>query len=269
MRRLITILTIGGLLAIGPGMVFAAGPNHAGAQTYGWNLSGDVMPVPPYGSLDIPGSATTSKLLVNQPNGKVGAMVTGVMNGLLPNTTYTVYLSNPYQPYHRASVAGSYTMDVLYAGDHYTYDLNLTQTGTAIGGTLHDPYLPGTLPVTGTITGNNLSFSVDYGAGSVQGVRTFTGVIGSSGALSGTWTQTGTQGGGSTWSTTSGTATLSGGSTGWTGQLAGTEPITFTTDGAGSGSWHHNFVGPAPSAFSVWINASGGTVLISDNVTLD
>ncbi len=258
-----------GLLAVGPGMVFAAATNHPGAQTYGWHLSGAVMPVPPYGSMDISGSDTASKMIVNQPNGKMGAVVTGVMNGLLPNTTYTVYPSNPYQPYIAANVAGSYTMDVLYAGTHFTYHLTLTQTGNTLSGTLNDPYLPGSLAVSGTLVGNDVSFSVNYGPGSSQGVRTFSGVIGVSGALSGTWNETGTEGGSDTWSTVSGTAERAHGSTGWPGLLPGVGSSTFVTDGTGSGSWHYNFAAPAPTRFSVWINAPGGTVLISDNVALN
>ena len=64
--------------------VLAVKPVDTGAQTYAWHLSGDVMPVPPYGSIDIPGSDTASKLIVNQPNGNTEVAITGVMNGLLP-----------------------------------------------------------------------------------------------------------------------------------------------------------------------------------------
>lgn len=84
-----------------PSIAFAAKPagNLAGAQKVDWNLSAAVMPVPPYGSRDIPGSDTASKLIVNQPNGAIEVTITGAMNGLNPNTTYTVYLSNGYTPY--------------------------------------------------------------------------------------------------------------------------------------------------------------------------
>jgi len=70
--------------------------NLAGAEKVPWNLSADVMPVPPYGSRDILGSDTASKLIVNQPNGAVEVTITGVMNGLHPDTTYTIYLSKEY-----------------------------------------------------------------------------------------------------------------------------------------------------------------------------
>ncbi|MBN1367671.1 MAG: hypothetical protein JW967_07075 [Dehalococcoidales bacterium] len=73
--------------------------NMAGAVKVAWNLSAAVMPVPPYGSQDIPGSDTASKLIVNQPNGKVEVAMTGAMKGLNADTTYTVYLSKCYEPY--------------------------------------------------------------------------------------------------------------------------------------------------------------------------
>ena len=68
--------------------------NLAGAQEVPWNLSSDVMPVPPWGLSDIDGSDTASKLIVNQPNGNTEVVITGAMNGLNPNTVYTVYPSN-------------------------------------------------------------------------------------------------------------------------------------------------------------------------------
>ena len=76
--------------------------NLAGAVEVPWNLSAAVMPVPPYGdygTLDIPGSDTASKLIVNQPNGAVEVTITGAMNSLHPDTTYNVFLSKGYTPY--------------------------------------------------------------------------------------------------------------------------------------------------------------------------
>src|SRR3989344_4892099 len=139
-------LLISGILLVSvfalTGGVYAAKPagNYAGAVTYDWNLSGAVMPVPPYGSLDIPGSDTASKLIVNQPNGKVLANMTGVMNGLNPNTEYTVYLSNVYTPYVFTgwNVAGSWNMGFSCttgcSGGPYVHDAVLTQSGSTIGG---------------------------------------------------------------------------------------------------------------------------------------
>lgn len=189
-----------------------------------------------------------------------------IMNGLLPNTTYTVYLSNGYTPYVVGQVAGVYAMQVMYQGNPYNYTLTLSQSGTTVTGTLNDPYLPGTLAVSGTVSGNTVTFSVTY-PGGWQGTRTFTGTI-ASGNLSGTWSETGPEGGADVWSTTGGGAIMASGSTGWPGLLPGTTPFTFTTDNLGSGSWHYNFTGKAPTVFSVWINGAGATILISDSITL-
>jgi len=99
-KAIVFILIVALILLVTPGTVFAAKPagNLAGAIKVPWNLSADVMPVPPYGSRDIPGSDTASKLVVNQPNGATEVTITGAMNGLNPNTTYTVYLSKGYVP---------------------------------------------------------------------------------------------------------------------------------------------------------------------------
>jgi hypothetical protein len=42
---------------------------------------------------------TASKLIVNRPNGNTWLTLTGIMRGLAPRTTYTVYISNGYAPY--------------------------------------------------------------------------------------------------------------------------------------------------------------------------
>ena len=62
MRKLFTgsIIAIDLLLIAAP--AFAVKPESA-AQFIDWNLSGDVMPVPPWGLADIPGSDTASKLI--------------------------------------------------------------------------------------------------------------------------------------------------------------------------------------------------------------
>jgi hypothetical protein len=70
--------------------------NLAAAEEVAWHVSAEVGPVPPYGDGDILGSDTASKLIVNQPNGNTEVALTGVMNGLNPNTVYTVLLSKGY-----------------------------------------------------------------------------------------------------------------------------------------------------------------------------
>jgi len=253
------------------GTAFATKNNQAGAQKYGWHLSADVMPVPPYGSLDIPGSDTASKLIVNQPNGKVQAMVTGVMNGLNPDTTYTVYLSNPYTlDVERWDVTGTYRWLVLSTYDHdlviTTQNPDGTFSGTGGYPAGSSPYTdPGQTSetITGQVIENQITFTTTY-AGWPYSV-TVLGTIAHDGSMSGTspWE----------WHTTSGAATSTMIGSGWTGQFGNTAPFTFTTDDTGSGSWHVNlragdFSGTGQKSLSVWINEAGRTMLISDVFTV-
>jgi len=251
--------------------------NLAGAEEVAWNLSADVMPVPKYGSRDIPGSDTASKLIVNQPNGAVEVTMTGVMNGLNPNTTYTVYLSKGYTPYVPLDVTGTYTWLVLST---YHHDLVITTqnpdgTFSGTGGypAGSSPYTAaGQTPeiITGQVTGNQITFITTYLGPYNPGYSvTVIGTIASDGSMSGTspWE----------WHTTSGAATLASGSTGWPGLFTSTVPaFTFTTDEFGAESWHINlrdsdFPGAGTYTLSVWINEAGLTMLISDtfNVIVD
>lgn len=241
--------------------------NLAGAQNVGWKLSAAVMPVPPYGSLDIPGSDTASKLIFNQPNGKVSAMVTGVMNGLHPNTTYTVYLSNSYTPFVAANITGITGFDFEYLDGPYVHDATLSQTGLAVTGNGGYP-AGGTFSyawsiTSGSVVGNHVHLVMDYTHGA-SCTMTMDGDVAAGGTISGgIWSDNCFGARSGTWASV-GMATFATGSTGWSGQLAGTTPFTFTTDSLGSGSWHYNFTGSVPD-FSVWINEAGGTMLISNN----
>jgi len=125
MKKIISIILGLALVLVFAGKVSAVKPsgNLAGAEKVDWNLSADVMPVPPYGSRDIPGSDTASKLIVNQPNGAVEVTITGAMNGLNPDTTYTVYLSKGYTPYTPPSVEGLWIWTVLGT---YVHDITIT-----------------------------------------------------------------------------------------------------------------------------------------------
>lgn len=244
--------------------------NLAAAQKVPWHLSGAVMPVPPYGSFDIPGSDIASKLIVNQPNGNTEVTITGVMNGLNPNTVYTVYLSKAYTPYTSANVVGTFTWLVLGT---YSHDLVIdTQNPDgSFSGTGGYPagFAPYTDPgqtseiITGQVTGNQITFTTTYNGPYNPGYSaTASGTIAPDGTMSGTspWE----------WHSTSGAATPASGSTGWPGLFTSTvQPFTFTTDEFGSGSWHVNlrdgdFTGPGTYELSVWINTSGLTMLISD-----
>ena len=254
--------------------------NLAGAEEVAWNLSGDVMPVPPYGpygKVDIPGSDTASKLIVNQPNGAVEVTITGVMNGLTPTTTYTVYLSKEYTKYTPINIMGTYTWLVLgtYLHDMIINTQNPDGTFSGIGGypAGNSPYTSsGQTPetITGQVMGNaiNITFTTTYiGPYNPGYTVTVLGTIAEDGSMSGVipWE----------WHTISGNATVASGSTGWPGLFTITVPkFTFTTDIYGSGSWHVNlrdsdFQDPGTYTLSVWIN--NGTILISNNfqVTVD
>ncbi|MFA5366972.1 MAG: hypothetical protein WC333_03765 [Dehalococcoidia bacterium] len=254
-----------------PALAAKPAGNLAGAQKIDWNLSSEVMPVPPYGAMDIPGSDTASKLIVNQPNGKTKAAITGSMDGLNPNTTYTVYLSKGYTPYTPVNVIGTYTWLVLST---YSHDLFITQqnpdgTFSGTGG-----YPAGaatyatTETITGKVTGNQITFTTKYAGPYNPGyTATASETIAADGSMSGNspWE----------WHTTSGAATPASGSTGWPGLFTSTvQPFTFTTDADGAGCWHINLTaadfpaGGPDYQLSVWINKAGRTILISDTFSV-
>ena len=242
------------------------------------------MPVPPYGSRDISGSDTASKLIVNQPNGKVEAAITGVMNGLDPNTEYTVFLSNEYEPYVETggwNVEGDWTCSFFLSGGAGPYNHHMTVisqdilTGVLSGNGYWIGHLSYTWDILGSSTVTSSTFILNnLYTGSNPGYSAhWEADINSSGELvNGTWSAPGQTG---TWSSTSGSATKTyTGNTGWSGLFTSTLPaFTFTTDEFGSSSWHINmrdddFPGPGTHTLSVWIN-DGGTLLISDNFDVE
>jgi len=91
------------------------------------------------------------------------------------------------------SVNGSNSVDVGYDGQDLVYSVSFTQSGSSLSGTLDDPYYPTSGPISGSISGNSITFTFSYPSGSIQGTRTYTGTIDPSGAVSGTWTQTGSE----------------------------------------------------------------------------
>lgn len=254
----------------------AAKTNNAGAVKYEWHLSGDVMPVPPYGSLDIPGSDAASKLIVNQPSGKVvQANITGVMNGLEPLTEYTVYLSNVYTPFEFLGwdVAKSWVINVNYQDVDYPENLILSGSATSLTGSLSLVSPAGASPWTidsGSVTGDSISLHGYYNSDPAM-TMTLSGTIAADGSMSGTWADEfpGTRTG--TWSSTSGQASKNySGTAGWPGLLTSdVQPFTFMTNDEGSGSWHVNLKGTSFAGFSAWVNSAGGTILISDPITLN
>ncbi len=259
-------------------------PKQAGAQKVPWNLSGAVMPVPPfglYGTGDIPGSDTASKLIVNRPNGNTWLTLTGIMRGLAPRTTYTVYISNGYTPYVQTGwdVSGTYTIDLTLEGTDYVEYLVLTQTESGITGTYLALDEAGTLSRwnidSGSVTGDQLTFSAHF-QDDTGTVATFSATIAPDGTLvAGTWADAapGTRSG--AWMSTAGNAVMTHtGDAEWPGLFsAGVQPFTFTTTPSGNATWHKNLkmaVLPGPGTYSVsaWVNGPAGTILISDTFTV-
>ena len=241
----VACLLLAGAVMAAPALAGKPADNDAGAVKVAWHLSADVMPVPPYGSVDIPGSDVASKLIVNQPNGKTQVAMTGVMNGLNPNTEYTVFISNGYTPYVNSDVTGSYVINVEWLGTDYPENLILTQTGTAITGTslsLVNPPGASLFTITGgSVIGNAVTIEMNFGGQDTV----MQGTIAADGSMSGTWHDTNGMMRTGTWETTSGHAlVVSSGSTGWPGLFTSTvQPFTFMTDEFGAGSWHVNLKG--------------------------
>ncbi|HOY46476.1 MAG TPA: hypothetical protein PKU95_02490 [Candidatus Dojkabacteria bacterium] len=263
MKKLFTFLAV---FMAGMGLVLTTvyakkADNDAGAMFIDWNLSGDVMPVPPYGSSDIIGSDTASKLILNHPQGRVVANLTGVMKGLNPNTVYTVYLSKTYTPYVPQTISPDWTWTVL---NTYFHDIHLTTinpdgTFSGTGGypSGANPYQT-TEIIEGQLIGNTMTLKTTYNGPYNPGYSvTATGIVQADGSVIGTvpWS----------WFTSGGVVVPATGSTGWPGLLTGVKAFTFTTDEFGNGSWHYNFKDTIPADFaSVWINGGGKTILISD-----
>jgi len=271
---LVVVLILGLLIAT---PVAAAKPtdNLAGAQKVAWHLSGAVMPVPPYGSGDIPGSDTASTLIVNQPNGNTQVTLNGVMKGLQPNTEYKVYLSKGYTPYTPLNVLGSYKWLVLGIYEHdlvittQNPDGSFSGTGGYPAGNspYTDPSQTAEVITAGQVTaGNLITFTTTYtGPYNLGYIATVSGTIAPDGTMSGTspWV----------WQTTSGAATLASGDTLWPGLGTTLDYFTFTTNEVGSGNWHvnlrgTNFLSTGTYPLSVWVNGAGGTILISDTFTV-
>lgn len=278
-RALVVSLAVGAVLLFAlPVQAEKPAGNLASAQKVVWNLSGAVMPVPPYGWIDIPGSDTASKLIVNQPNGEIEVTITGAMNGLHPNTVYTVYLFNPYIPYVYTgwSFVGVWVWRFNFGSDDYDHDVTIqpqpdgTFSGTA-GWPAGGPY-----QITETITGTINAMSGAVTVHSVYDNNGYwydaKGTIAADGTLSGTWGNDG-QGYDHTWQSVSGKAVKTHTGDIWDHGLftSTVPPFNFTTDAYGAGSWHLNlintdFPGPGTYTLSVWINEAepGLTMLISD-----
>jgi hypothetical protein len=287
---LAVILVIGLLITV-PVSAVKPTANLAAAQFVPWHLSADVASVPPYGCGDIPGSDTASKLIVNQPNGNTEVTITGAMNGLHPNTVYTVFLSNGYtKSMNRWDITGdwdlAFTLGTPPSSYYHTMHVTLQNAPTCgadssfvgTGVWNNDPSY--TWDVTGTIKDNSkIDYHILYTGTGAGYYSDATGFITSGTTMGGQWVDSSTQSG--DWTGT-GVATPTLVTPGWTGYgTTGTtlESFTFTTDALGAGSWHVNLrdanfldkegkLVPGKHDLSVWINEAGGTMLISDPFTV-
>ena len=279
-HALITVLLTMMFLTVAPVLAVKPAGNLASAEKVPWNLSAEVMKVPPYGSRDIPGSDEASKLIVNQPNGNVEVVITGAMNGLNPNTVYTVYLSRAYSlTYQRWSLLGDWKHVGYLGTSEYRHEWTVdSETDTTFSGTGRYPADGPTYTITWAFTGTKsgdgtITMHIDY-----DGSSYWADLVGTidpdDGSISGIWTDSNGKNG--TWKTYYGAATFKGmiSNTYWSGLFTDTVPeFTFTTDEYGAGSWHINlrdsdFLGPGTYTLSVWINEAGRTMLISNNFSV-
>jgi hypothetical protein len=257
-----------------------------GAVFYDFYLSGDVMPVPPYGSLDIEDSDTMSKLIVNKPNGTNAVTATGVMKGLLPETEYMVYISNGYDPYYVTdewNIVGDYVLELAHGTSTYIHDISITSVteGVVLG---TDGYPSGETythegNVTGTFEENVIELTSVYTTGNVGYTYDIMLEIDEDGFLTGQWMPQGE----TAWRdlvVAEGMAVkVTEGNSSWTGYLNEDliPSFTFMTDEEGHASWHVNIPWEAVECiegsfeFSVWINSivPGGTLLISETIAVE
>jgi len=245
--------------------------NPAGAVEVPWNLSGAVMPVPPWGLHDIIGSDTASKLIFNQPNGNVEVAVTGVMKGLDPNTEYTVCPSYAWSTSEKWNIVGDWELRFMLGTGIYDHDMSVTSQNMytdVFSGTGHNSHNWDILG-TSRVVGDTIHLDIDY-QGSTYIINA-TGTIDENGFIvNGNWNSNNAHD--EEWFSISGNAEKETVGNGYSGRFLGKERFTFTTDEFGAGSWHFNlkngdFDGPGTYELSVWIN-KGGTILISNNFTV-
>lgn len=274
---LVSLLVLTVSVLVIPSIAFAVKPagagNLAGAEKVKWNLSGAVMPSPPWGLLDIPGSDIASKLIVNQPNGNTEVAITGAMSGLDPNTIYRVILSNGWSTSEKWNITGDWNLTFMYSGSPYNHDMTVTfqnmHTGIFSGfGHSNTDSSIWNIQATSIVSGDTITLDLIYTGTNAGYTVHAVGTIDDDGyIINGNWSSSSNQIG--TWSSTKGNANIETVGDGYPGLFTITVPtFTFTTDEYGAGSWHVNlrdedFDGLGIYTLSVWIN--NGTILISDN----
>jgi hypothetical protein len=254
-------------------------PNEITDHHYGWHLSGSVMPVPPYGASDIPGSDTASKLIVQNPGANTIITIIGSMKGLRPDTTYSVFLSNGYSPHTVTgwNVQGRWKINYEYQGGYYPHDAFLIQSSdnlSGIGGhPSGGPYSYIWSITRGKVSGDAVHLVMNYTDGAPGTTMIMDGIIAPDGTVVGTWSDNFIPGNRTgSWTSVGGNAIKTHSeNNGWPGLFTpSVQPFTFTTDAYESGNWqislrNTDVMGTGPFNMSVWIN-DGGTLLISDNI---
>jgi len=238
--------------------------NEEGALKVEWTLSG---------TQDITGSDPAFKLIVNRPGGHVVVTITGIMRGLKPSTTYTVLITDGYITTTRWSMTGTWTRTVVYSGNAYIHSYTTTQSGNAYTGTGRKPAtgpIEATESVTGTITGNHISFRTTYLTGDPGYTQDAVGTIAPDGSISGTWTDNDGRSG--TWTSPPGSAKHTGATTA-TNHLT-IPTMTFKTNPPGNANFHINlhrddFKSDGEHNLSLLIREGDYTILISDPITLE
>jgi hypothetical protein len=99
-------------------------------------------------------------------------------------------------------LSGPNTLRVGFEVNTYAYAVDFNQRGTCLGGSLTDQFVPITGSVHGNVFGDSVTFWFNYGSGSRQGTRTFTGHINQFGHVTGTWSETGPENASGTWTLT-------------------------------------------------------------------
>ncbi len=143
--------------------------------------------------------------------GAVALAATSASAATMPAATMSAV--KPLPAAQQWQLNGRNEVVLTFNGNTYTYHVQFrTQIVREHGGkvelltgTLRDTYEPSaiSLPITGVINGNHVTFSVSYPRYGVdagnQGVRTFSGTIRNFGHVSGNWSETGSEGGSGTW----------------------------------------------------------------------
>jgi hypothetical protein len=138
------------------------------------------------------------------------AMAALIMTGAGPAsaavTTTTAHTTSNYYGYcnpwqmEQWNLGGYNTVDATYHGSNFYYSVHFTEHGSCLSGTLTDSGYPTSGPISGTVSGNHVTFTFRYPYGSIQGTRTFVGTIDRYGNVYGYWYESGSEHGHGTWS---------------------------------------------------------------------